>query len=213
MRRLAFVFSAFTLSAGALPAPAQAPASDRVAPYDWLSAHLPRYRELAARPWPGPLPPVKKKLSPGDAYPGAAALAAILRDLGDLPEGAAVPADGTYGGALVDAVKAFQDRHGLKPDGVVGAGTFSALDVPYAKRLEEIEASLTWLGTIRVPQTESLVVVNIPSFRLYAWTSSRTPSPSTCTTRPRSRSSKGTAAISRTGACASRIRRLSPRFS
>ena len=167
MRRLLFVSGAFALATFALPARAQAPA--RVAQYDWLAAHLPRYRELAAKPWPGPLPAVKK-LSPGDAYPGAAALSAILRDLGDLPAGAAAPADGTYGGALVDAVKAFQLRHGLTPDGFVGASTLAALNHPYAIRLAEIEESLKWLATIAVPQTDSLVVVNIPSFQLYAWT-------------------------------------------
>ena len=128
-----------------------------------------RYRALAAKAWPGPLPAVKKKLSPGDAYAGAAALAEILRDVGDLPADAAVPAEGTYGGALVDAVKKFQFRHGLTPDGVVGAGTIAALNHPYTERLEEIEESLKWLETIPVPDSESLVVVNIPSFQLYAW--------------------------------------------
>lgn len=169
MKRLAFVFSALAVCMSAARGLAQAPASTRVAQYDWLAAHLPRYRELAAKPWPGPLP-VVKKLSPGGAYAGSAGLAAILRDLGDLPASAAVPADGTYGGALVDAVKAFQGRHGLTPDGVLGAGTFAALNVPYGRRLEEIEESLKWLETIPVPQSDSLVVVNIPSFQLYAWT-------------------------------------------
>jgi murein L,D-transpeptidase YcbB/YkuD len=169
MRRLTFVFSALALFIAAA-ARAQAPAPPaRVAQYDWLAAHLPRYRELAAKPWPGPLP-IVKKLSPGGAYAGSAPLAAILRDLGDLPADAAVPADGTYGGALVDAVKAFQGRHGLTPDGVLGAATFAALNHTYAKRLQEIEDSLKWLATIPVPDSEALVVVNIPSFQLYAWT-------------------------------------------
>jgi murein L,D-transpeptidase YcbB/YkuD len=167
MRRLTFVFSTLALSVCALGARAQAPASRHVPQYDLLSAHLPRYRELAAKPWPGPLPTVKK-LSPDDAYPGAAALAAILRDLGDLPDGAALPADGTYAGALVDAVKKYQARHGLTPDGVVGAATFAALNHPYATRLAEIEKALEWLATIPPPFGD-LVVVNIPSFQLYAW--------------------------------------------
>lgn len=129
MTRLSFVFSALALAMSALPARAQAPIPQRVAQYDWLAAHLPRYRELAAKPWPGPLAAVKK-LSPGDPYAGSTALAAILRDLGDLPASVAVPADGTYGGALADAVKAFQGRHGLTPDGVIGPGTLVALNTP-----------------------------------------------------------------------------------
>jgi L,D-transpeptidase YcbB len=168
MRHFALVFSAFALSTFASPARAQAPVPERVAPYDWLAAHLPRYRELAAKSWPGPLPAVKK-LSPGDAYPGSAALAAILSDLGDLPAGAAAPSDGTYGGALVEAMRRFQSRHGLTENGIVGPGTLLALNHPYRERLEEIEESLAWLEKIPVP-TGDVIVVNIPAFRLYAWT-------------------------------------------
>jgi murein L,D-transpeptidase YcbB/YkuD len=174
MKPLAILGSALALVVLATPGRAEVvrqPApGERVAAYDWLAAHLPRYRELAAKAWPGPLPAVKK-LSPGDAYPGTAPLAQILRDLGDLPEGAAPPADGTYGGPLVEAVKKFQERHGLTPDGFVGPATLAALNHPYASRLGEIEKALTWLETIRVPAEDSVVIVNIPSFQLYAWAS------------------------------------------
>ena len=170
MRRRIFAISTLALCAFAVPAPAQAPAPGaRVAQYDYLAAHLPRYRELAAKNWPGPLPTVKK-VSPGGAYAGSAALTEILRDLGDLAADAAVPGDGTYGGALVPAVKAFQVRHGLTPDGILGAGTFAALNHSYTERLEEIEVSLKWLEAITVPAAESIVIVNIPAFDLYAWT-------------------------------------------
>ncbi len=168
MRRLTFVFSTLALCACALGARAQAPSADHVPQYDLLAAHLPRYRELAARPWPGPLPAVKK-LSPGDTYPGTTALASILRDLGDLPGDSPAAAEGRYDGALVDAVKKYQDRHGLTPDGVIGAATFAALNHPYAERLAEIEKALAWLAPIRPPSGD-FVVVNIPSFQLYAWT-------------------------------------------
>jgi murein L,D-transpeptidase YcbB/YkuD len=174
MKSLAILGSALAFAVLAIPgrlaAARQPEPGERVAHYDWLSAHLPRYRELAAKAWPGPLPAVKK-LSPGDAYPGTAPLARILRDLGDLPEDAAALADSTYGGPLVDAVKKFQERHGLTPDGVVGTSTLAALNHPYASRLEEIEKALTWLETIRVPAEDSVVIVNIPSFQLYAWAS------------------------------------------
>ena len=53
---------------------------------------------------------------------------------------------------------------------MIGPGTLVALNHPYAERLEEIEESLKWLETIPVPEADSLVVVNIPSFQLYAWT-------------------------------------------
>ena len=172
MKPFAILGSAIALVALATPgrpaAGRQPEPGERVAQYDWLAAHLARYRALAAKRWPGPLPTVKK-VSPGDAYPGTAALAEILRDLGDLQEDAGVHADGTYGGPLIDAVKEFQERHGLTPDGVVGPATLAALNHPYASRLEEIEKALKWLETIRVPVEDSVVIVNIPSFQLYAW--------------------------------------------
>jgi murein L,D-transpeptidase YcbB/YkuD len=173
MRRFATSLLAFVLLASAgfhrpLAAQVGSPGAPRVAPYDWLAAHLPRYRALAAKPWPGPLP-VVKKLAPGDAYTGTAALTEILKDLGDLAGDSPAPADGRYGGDLVEAVKKFQERHGLTSDGIVGRTTFAALNHPYAGRLREIEEALRWLGTIPVPEEDALIVVNIPSFQLYAW--------------------------------------------
>ena len=168
MRRLSLVFSTLALCALPTVAPAQAPLPKRVAVYDSLAAHLPRYQALAKKTWPGPVPAVKK-VKPGDAYPGIAPLTEILKDVGDLSEGATIPADGTYGGALVEAVKKFQHRHGLNADGFIGPSTITALNHPYTERLEEIEKSLKWLATIPVPDVDSVVIVNIPAFQLYAW--------------------------------------------
>ena len=168
MRRLTFVFSTLALCALPTIARAQAPLPKRVA----VTTRSPR-TSRATRLWPrrsGPdLSPPSRRSRRATPTPASAALAEILRDVGDLPEGAAVPADGTYGGALVDAVKKFQRRHGLTPDGVIGPSTITALNHPYAERLEEIEESLKWLETIPVPDTESIVIVNIPAFQLYAW--------------------------------------------
>lgn len=161
------LLAVFALLVRSLDAHAQPPASERVPQYAWLEAHLPRYRDLSAKTWPGPLPD-GKRVSPGDAYPCAMTLASILRDLGDLPPDAVIE-DGRYDGALVEATKHFQVRHGLTPDGVAGRATLRALNVPYSDRLAEIEMSLAWLGGLRASRAEKLVVVNIPAFELFAW--------------------------------------------
>ena len=59
---------------------------------------------------------------------------------GDLAEPLATTA--TYTGPLVDAVKRFQERHGLAPDGVIGPGTIRAINVPLAQRVRQIELAM-----------------------------------------------------------------------
>ena len=73
-----------------------------------------------------------------------------------------------YDGELVAAVKRFQQRHGLEPDGVLGAQTRAALDVAPAQRVQQIELSLErmrWLG--RRPAGR-FIAINIPEYRLWA---------------------------------------------
>jgi murein L,D-transpeptidase YcbB/YkuD len=139
--------------------------------YRLLQAALVRYRELAAEPALGPLPPLPKRtLEPGDAWDGAAPLAqrlAALGDLGDAP--GSVGIDGRYDAALAAAVQRFQRRHGLEADGRLGRGTLAALEVPLARRVRQIELTLErwrWLPPrIDAPP----ILVNIPAFRLYAF--------------------------------------------
>jgi L,D-transpeptidase YcbB len=136
---------------------------------------LARYRALAAAGEPPPVPALPKgrrKVEPGQAWEGVPALRARLQLLGDLaeetllaeaPEGAPL-----YGGALVDAVKSFQARHILDADGVVGAGTIEALNVPLARRVRQLELAMErgrWLPPL---SDRPAVFVNVPLFRLWA---------------------------------------------
>jgi murein L,D-transpeptidase YcbB/YkuD len=79
--------------------------------------------------------------------------------------------DTVYEGAVVEAVRRFQRRHGLDPDGIIGSATRAALDVPPAERVRQIELALErirWLPPLRA---EPFIVVNIPAFRLFAFDS------------------------------------------
>ncbi|HEX2123133.1 MAG TPA: peptidoglycan-binding protein, partial [Thermoanaerobaculia bacterium] len=111
--------------------------------------------------------PVVTKLSPGDDYAALPQLAVKLRRMGDLS--AAAQISGTrYEGAIVDAVKHFQSRHGLDADGVVSRMTFAQLNVPLSRRVAQIELALErWRWTPAPPAGPS-IVVNIPEFRLTA---------------------------------------------
>lgn len=132
---------------------------------------LVRYRALVARPFP-PLPEVRK-LAPGDSWVAAPQLAARLHLLGDL---ASPRHRGTrYDAPLAAAVKRFQARHGLEPDGVIGAGTLAALNTPPAQRVRQMQLALIrwrWLPSgFEVPP----IVVNIPEFRLRAFDGKQRP--------------------------------------
>jgi len=136
-----------------------------------LEDALGRYRLLAAEPLPplSDLPKGARKVEPGGTYADVAALAERLRRVGDLPADAAAPAGNRYAGALVEAVSAFQDRHGLKPDGVLGRETLAALATPLDVRVRQIELSLERLRWLPELPAGPLIAVNIPSFRLWAF--------------------------------------------
>ncbi|HEX6973157.1 MAG TPA: L,D-transpeptidase family protein, partial [Vicinamibacterales bacterium] len=110
--------------------------------------------------------PVVAKLKKGDDYAGLQTLAAKLRLYGDLAADAKV--EGTkYDGAIVDAVKHFQGRHGLDSDGVIAAGTFAALNVPASQRVKQIELALERVRWTPVSEGPA-IIVNIPAYELHA---------------------------------------------
>ena len=138
--------------------------------YQRTKVALEQYVALAKTGEGEPLPAVETKIKPGEIYAGLPQLAQRLRRLGDLPEDAAAPAaTNVYDGDLVKAVKHFQKRHGLTPDGTIGADTFSQMVVPLPRRVVQLQLALErwrWLPTNLAPP---MVVVNIPEFELHAY--------------------------------------------
>jgi len=138
----------------------------QLASYARLVAALDRYRALAAL-GDGPPLPVVAKVEPGGRYAATAQLAERLRVLGDL-EGE-LTAGPWYEGALVEAVKRFQARHGLAADGALGTSTFGALNVPLAARVAQIELSMERLRWLPPFPPQPVIVVDIPAYRLWAF--------------------------------------------
>jgi len=132
-----------------------------------LVEQLARYQRLSNDPSAIPVD-VKPPLRPGDAYDGAPALARWLAALGDVraPVEDAPP---VYEGDLVEGVKHFQARHGLTPDGVIGAETARALRVPAARRVRQIQLALERLRWIPSLAHGRVVFVDIPAFELFAF--------------------------------------------
>jgi murein L,D-transpeptidase YcbB/YkuD len=144
-------------------------------PYTRLKEALARARTLGTEPL-SPVPALPKnvrKIAPGDIYEGVGPIAERLRRMGDLPTTAPIPTDNRYDGPLVEAVRSYQDRHGLKPDGILGAGTLAELSVPWSTRVRQFELSMERLRWLPEFGPGALIAVNIPSFRLWAFENGR----------------------------------------
>jgi len=136
------------------------------AAYRRLRTALQHYLELAERDT-GERLPEATQVFPGQSYAGIVRLTNLLRLLGDLPDGAKTSSDRRiYDGALVDAVKRFQQRHALAPTGILDRNTIAEMNVPLVDRLDQMRMGLEryrWLPySIEEPQIE----INIPEFRL-----------------------------------------------
>jgi murein L,D-transpeptidase YcbB/YkuD len=131
---------------------------------------LQHYLQLAREDDGEKLPVSSKPIAPGSPYDGVPRLTRLLRLLGDLPADAAVPSDSNlYQGALVDAVKRFQSRHGLKPDGRLDGPTLANLNTPLTRRVDQLRLTAERWHWLPDRFTEPPIVVNIPEFRLRAY--------------------------------------------
>lgn len=147
----------------------------RVAQYERLREALAQYRAWTGHPaWQQPLPALPlarqgltRKLEPGQPWTGLVPLSQRLALLGDLPP--AVPIPALYEGALVEAVQAFQRRHGLTVDGVIGRATLAQLEVTPEARARQIRLNLERLRWTPVLQARRMVVINVPEFVLRAY--------------------------------------------
>jgi murein L,D-transpeptidase YcbB/YkuD len=131
--------------------------------YFALRQTLQDYRHLwVAGGWPEF--PAGPTLHPGSEDSRVPLLRERLLASQDLPQ---PPVQGNqYDDATVAAVKNFQLRHGLHPDGVIGAKTRAGLNVPITDRIRQVELNLErwrWL-----PKTlgERYILVNIADFSL-----------------------------------------------
>ena len=135
-----------------------------------LTAALPHYRQLANDPatqaaWNEALPPFGRKLEPGKPWAGLPLLIRRLSLLGDLPADTAAPT--LYAEKVVDGLVAFQRRHGLEPDGVIGKDTLAQLNIPPARRVRQIERNIERLKEL--PDAPRRLLVNVPEFVLRAF--------------------------------------------
>ena len=135
--------------------------------YKRTETALQTYLTLATQDQGVPLPDPRQTVTAGEAYSGVEQLDKRLRLLGDLPETAVVTAGrAVYEGPLVEAVKHFQARHGMKADGNLDRGTIRLLNTPLGVRVVQLNDSLERWRWLPPDYPRLPVMVNVPGFRL-----------------------------------------------
>lgn len=152
---------------------AQTSVSDVSSHLPILSAQTVSYVEQAIARYHGivgsggwPVVPAAKRLQLGVIDPAVEVLRRRLMISGDLSTRAGIsPAFDSYVDA---AVKRFQRRHGLPPDGVTGRYTFAAMNVSAPVRLGQLETNLVRLRSMSGYLGDRFVMVNIPAAQIEA---------------------------------------------
>ncbi len=133
--------------------------------YRRLCQALARFRTLAQQ---GGWPTVEyvAKLEPGARSPRIAQVRRRLLVTGEWSSRSTAPDSLFYDDALVEAVKSFQTRHGLEPDGVIGWSTVQEMNVTAEQRCTQIIVNLERWRWLYRDLGERHILVNIPTFEL-----------------------------------------------
>ena len=99
-------------------------------------------------------------LEPGSAGANVVALRDRLVAMGYMDRSATQ----TYSASIQVAVQRAQDAHGLTSDGVAGASTLAALNVPVERRLEQIIVAMERERWTNIPRGERHIWVNLTDF-------------------------------------------------
>jgi len=135
--------------------------------YRELENALARYRAIAAKGgWPAV--PLKARLKPNQQSTAMPALRQRLAIEGDLDPAHEKDTSLVYDATLVDAVKRFQERHRIKPDGIIDQATVAAVNVPVEQRIRTIALNLERWRWLPDPMPARYLIVNVPDFRLEA---------------------------------------------
>ena len=127
-----------------------------------LRAALETYRRIADRGgWP--VVPTGYSLAVGVHGPRVRLLQRRLRETGDLVGGDSLD---RFSQAIDSAVRRFQSRHGLAPDGIVGPLTLAALNVPAQQRVQELALNLERWRWLPSDLGRRYIMVNAPAYTL-----------------------------------------------
>ena len=133
--------------------------------YNQLKAILAQYQRIKNEGGWQPIPngPTLKK---GMADDRIKLTRKRLLTTGDLAGTASIES-AIFDDELEQAVRNFQQRYGLEPDGVAGKNTLEAMNVPVEMRIDQIRVNLERIRWVLHEDLDTFVFVNIPGFKVY----------------------------------------------
>jgi murein L,D-transpeptidase YcbB/YkuD len=133
--------------------------------YTNLKSAMHNMRKLAAQGgWPRPQG--QKTLHPSDTDGEIPVFRRLLRMTGDYKTTAPAGQVHRYDAQLVAAVKRFQYRHGLEPDGMIGKKTRRAMTVSAHARIRQMELNLERWRWLPKHFNDRYVIINTAAFFL-----------------------------------------------
>lgn len=132
--------------------------------YELLRQYLIKYHALATKSW-RPIR-VSSRLTPGDTSRVIRLLKSRLFELEDFRGDTTTT---IYNNQLSEAIKRFQERHGLTVNGLLTRETVAELNVPIQDRIQQIMVNMERSRWLPVKLTGDYLGVNIPEFKLHVF--------------------------------------------
>ncbi len=134
--------------------------------YNLLKKYLNRFREIEKKGTWLTIKADKKKYQLGDSSTVILDIRKKLFLAGDLHIDSKSP---VFDQLLVQAVKKYQHRYGLKEDGIVGTSLLKEMNAPLSIRMQQIIVNMERCRWVDNNPSGNYLVVNIPQFQLMAF--------------------------------------------
>jgi len=140
--------------------------------YQKLKAAYGVYKHLAEAHQKTIIPTLETRPELGDSSAAVAALRSLLNfyyPMGEYENDGSKFNPAIYDSTLLEKVQEFQWQHGLKPDGVIGKLTLSALNTSWADRIKQIEVNMERWRWCHRQWPDHHLLINIPAYQLQAY--------------------------------------------
>ena len=134
--------------------------------YKKLKDQLGKYYAIQTKGGWQPIVAEEKKLKLGANSPAVVSIKKRLYITGELP---VADSSAVFNDTLETAVKTFQERHGLKPDGIITAAVIKEMNVSALQRIQQILMNMDRMRWMPTRPDGNMIMVNIPEFVLHLW--------------------------------------------